>query len=462
MKTAWPEPRERRTTNHQRRTRGLSPRRLLASGFCLLSSFLFLLSSFSCLLAQPSDQMSQAERDSLTQALGEAGNSSVDFMHALEKHIAKYPNSPKRAELESALFKSAIELKDNGRLVRYGERVLDREPDNLQVLERVTTALLQIGGTVNEQLALKHAQHFEEVLARPDPNQKNLAGRELAKHTDDHNRSVASAWLLQARAHGMLGHTDQAIALALKSYQTFASVEGAREAARWLEQAGRNQEAIEYLASAFTIAGLNSANPDAEHDRESMGELYRKLHGSDKGLGDLILKSYDSTYSELAARRDRLKQIDPNAQLKDPLQFTITETTGEKLHLASLKGKVIVMDFWATWCGPCRAQHPLYEEAKKRFKDRDDVVFLSIDTDEDHSHVKPFLEQNNWTQKVYFDDGLAQLMQATSIPLTVIFNKKGEIFSRMNGYIPERFVDMLSDRIRDASGDSASVQAISQ
>ena len=139
------------------------------------------------------------------------------------------------------------------------------------------------------------------------------------------------------------------------------------------------------------------------------------------------------------------------------MQFTISGLSGEKLPLASLKGKVIVMDFWATWCGPCRAQHPLYEEAKKRFKNRDDVVFLAIDTDEDHSLVKPFLEQNNWSQTVYFEDGLGQLLQVSSIPMTLIFDKEGRVFSRMNGFIPERFVDMLTERIQEALGEKKSV-----
>ena len=108
-------------------------------------------------------------------------------------------------------------------------------------------------------------------------------------------------------------------------------MEAAREAARWLSQAGKTEEAIQYLADAFTISGLQSANPDAEHDREQMGELYRKLKGSETGLGDLMLKAYDRTYAELAARRERAAQLDPNAQIKDPMQFTVSGVNGDKL-----------------------------------------------------------------------------------------------------------------------------------
>jgi thiol-disulfide isomerase/thioredoxin len=183
-----------------------------------------------------------------------------------------------------------------------------------------------------------------------------------------------------------------------------------------------------------------------------MGELYRKLHGTDAGLGDLILKSYDTTSSQLAVRRAELRQLDPNAQNKNPIQFTLTGVDGDKLELNSLLGKVIVMDFWATWCGPCREQHPLYEEVKARFKDRNDVVFLAIDTDEDHSLVKPFLAQMKWNQKVYFEDGMQVLLQVSSIPTTVILGKNGELFTRMNGFLPDRFVDMLTDRVDDALG----------
>lgn len=410
--------------------------------------------AFAALPLFAQGNLSQAEEESLQTAISEAGNSPVDFARAIENHLKRFPNSPRRAELERALIKTAIDLNDDRRIIQFGESVLTREPDNLQVLEHVATALLHNGDQASAERALVHARRCEQIVQATYKNDKFApgGGREEAKRKDDFDRGQARARLLQARAQGLLGHSEDAIQMAEASYNVFPNVEAAREAARWLSAAGKDRQALQYLADAFTIAGLQSANPDGANDRARMAELYRKLTGSETGLGDVILKAYDETSGQLAARRAELRRFDPNAQTKDPMGFTVSALEGERLKLSSLLGKVIVLDFWATWCGPCRAQHPLYEEVKARFKDSDDVIFLSIDTDEDHSLVKPFMEAQKWTQKVYFDDGLQGLLQVSSIPTTIIFGKKGEVVSRMIGYLPERFVDMLSDRIDEALG----------
>jgi thiol-disulfide isomerase/thioredoxin len=180
-----------------------------------------------------------------------------------------------------------------------------------------------------------------------------------------------------------------------------------------------------------------------------------KLHGSDAGLGDAILTAYDRTAKLLQDRRSLTLTRDPNAGAVEPMQFTLTGLDGKKLSLASLQGKVVVLDFWATWCLPCRTQHPLYETVKQRFGDRSGVVFLAIDTDEDRKSVAPFLDEQQWSHaSVYFEDGLQRLLGVSSIPTTVLFDKHGRVSSRLNGFLPERFVDQLTERIQYALAES--------
>jgi thiol-disulfide isomerase/thioredoxin len=202
-----------------------------------------------------------------------------------------------------------------------------------------------------------------------------------------------------------------------------------------------------HLAEAFVVPDSRASDPDRLKDRLRLGEMFTKLHGSEKGLGDLILAAYDRVYAQVELRRKKLLALDPNSDAADPTQFTITGLDGKKLPMSTFISKVVVFDFWATWCVPCRAQHPLYEEVKQHFKDRDDVVFLSLDTDEDHSVVVAFLAEQMWDSKVYFDDGLTRLLQVSQIPTTVLLNKQGKVSSRMNGFLPDQFVEQLIERI---------------
>jgi thiol-disulfide isomerase/thioredoxin len=393
--------------------------------------------------AAPSDE----ERE-LSQAVGEAGNSPVDFTRALEKHLAKYPNSPRRNEIERALVKAAIESKDEKRIVEYGERVLSREPNDIQILDRVIRALLVTGGADTSEKALKYAKRYEELLHE---TRKTLPGHmSEAQWHEEVDKGLGHALACEARAAGNLGKIDEAIALARRGYETYPSAEAAREIGRWLVRAGKPQEAVGPYADAFAIPDARNTDTDRAKDRADLGDIYRKIYGSEKGMGDIILEAYDRTTGLLTARSLRLRQSDPNAQVSNVMDFTISGVDGAKLPIASLKGKAVVFDFWATWCGPCRAQHPLYEEVKQRFHDSADVVFLSIDTDEDRDLVAPFLKENHWNQQVYFEDGLARVLTITSMPTTIVLDRHGEVISRMNGFVPSRFVDMLTDRIRDA------------
>ena len=379
------------------------------------------------------------EQADLEKALSEAGSSPLEYLRALEKHLEQYPNSARRPELERAAVRAAIEARDDSRIVQYGERVLARQPDDLQILEQVTRALLAGDSKEAWERALKYARRYEELV------------RQMQK--DDARAGLGRALCDEARASGNLGRLEEALALAQRAFETWPNADSARETARWYERLGKPEEAARSLADAFTIPDPSSTDAGRARDRGRMGELYRQAKGSENGLGDLVLQAYDRNVALIHTRELGLRASDPNAQLTDPMEFTLTGLDGQKLSMAGLKGKVVVFDFWATWCEPCRGQHPLYEQVKQRFQDNSDVVFLSIDTDEDREPVRRFLAEEKWPETVYFEDGLSRALRIVTIPTTIVIEKRGQVFSRMNGYVPERFVDLLTGRIRDALRD---------
>jgi len=397
----------------------------------------------------PADPAS-AEAQQLSQAVSEAGNSPVDLIRVLERHLAKYPDTTRRSEIERVLVKAAIETKDDKRVIEYGERVLAREPKDAQILDKVVRALLVTDARDTSERALKYARQYEEQL-RQTGSQPAPGHMSQAQWQEEVDKGLGRVLACEARATGNLGKIGDAIALARRGYETYPSAESARETGRWLVRAGQDQEALGPYADAFAIPDSRNTNTDRAKDRAQLGDIYRKLYGSEKGLGDIILEAYDRTTGLLEARRLRLRHNDPNAQASNVLEFTISGVDGAKLPIASLKGKAVVFDFWATWCGPCRVQHPLYEQVKQRFRDSPEVVFLSINTDEEREVVLPFLKENHWEpQQVYFEDGLSRVLAINSMPTTIVLDRHGEVISRMNGFVPERFVDMLSDRIKDA------------
>lgn len=392
----------------------------------------------------------QTEQDDLAKALADANGSPKDYLRAIEKHLQKYPDSPHKDELERAAARAAIEAKDDAAIVRYGEIVLTRQPDDLQVLQPVARALLARDSKDAAESALKYARRYETLIREMQAQRPHDS--EWQNQTDI---GISRALTYEARATENLGRNGEGLALAQHAFETYPSAEAAREIARCDERLGKTADAARAMADAFTVQDPRNSDAERAHDRGRLGELYSKVHGSETGLGDLVLQAYDRNLALVHQRELRMRANDPNAQLTDPMEFTLSAVDGSKLQMATLKGKVVVLDVWATWCGPCRAQHPLYEQVKKRFAGNADVVFLSIDTDEDRSAVRPFLDEVKWQDRVYFEDGLSRALKINSIPTTIIMGRDGQVFSRMNGYVVDLFVDSLSGKIRDALGNAA-------
>lgn len=131
-----------------------------------------------------------------------------------------------------------------------------------------------------------------------------------------------------------------------------------------------------------------------------------------------------------ASRQRVLRYIsDPElarARLAPP--FAITTSKGQRLALDDLNGKVVLLDFWATWCGPCREALPHMRDIAKHF-DGEPLVILSVSLDDDEAKWKDFVTKNEMTWLQYrdggFDGPLAKMFEVNAIPHTFTIDADG-------------------------------------
>ena len=139
---------------------------------------------------------------------------------------------------------------------------------------------------------------------------------------------------------------------------------------------------------------------------------------------DKIGKITNSNENENLSSSKKVKAID----------FKLKDLNGNLVSLSDLKGKNVYLNFWATWCGPCRLEMPeiqkLYEETKNT-----DLVILAVDIGEDIATVKPFITNNKYSFNVLLDSdkSIATKYEISAIPTSIFINKEGNIISRQSG-----------------------------
>ena len=399
------------------------------------------------------------EEHDLAQAVGEAGGSAIDLIRGLEQFLKKYPATNRRPEIEKALAKAAIDSDDNARIVLYGEKVIQATPagspaEDTQLLDRVIRALVESHDPAQNKQAIAFAQRYKTDITalrgQPPP-----AGHSPAQWPDELDVAEARALALEARATGNLGDLAGAAEIALKSWGACPTADGAREVAFWMTRLDRTAEAIEFYANAFTLEDPRTTSKDRASDRAFMGRLYAKLNEPRKGLGDIILEAYDRNAALMSARMAKLRTRDPNVDAKTFEDFVLPAVGdgAPALPVSSLKGKTVVMDFWATWCAPCRAQKPMIENVMKHYAGAKDVVFIAVDADEDQSLVRPFVKEQGWKDAGYFEAGLARNLTISEIPTVLVVDPAGQISSRLIGLVPDKFEEMLTARIEEARSE---------
>jgi thiol-disulfide isomerase/thioredoxin len=123
------------------------------------------------------------------------------------------------------------------------------------------------------------------------------------------------------------------------------------------------------------------------------------------------------------------------AKPKEPApRFTATTTAGEKFSNDSIKGKVVLLEFWTTWCGYCADEAPFVDKIGREYGDKG-LILLAVNVGESKKTVRKYLEQHPRSCKIVLmeDTNLAAMYQATVYPIYVVIDKDGNIAGTQHG-----------------------------
>lgn len=243
------------------------------------------------------------------------------------------------------------------------------------------------------------------------------------------------------------------------------------EAEKWIEQAygdgknasfdlQKNYVSIQLLKKDYSKAlpvleGFFKKGMSTNDTKEQLKEAYNGKNGSSKGF-EKYLEGLQKEYADSQTEDIKNRMVNEPAPL-----FALKNLKGEDVSLAALKGKVVIIDFWATWCGPCKSSFPAMQKAANKYKKNKDVTFLFIDTWESAKDpipaVKKFIEENNYDFNVLFDLKNSETKKCAvvesygpkGIPAKYIVDKEGNIRFKLVGFSgsDEQTVNELSSMI---------------
>jgi peroxiredoxin len=132
--------------------------------------------------------------------------------------------------------------------------------------------------------------------------------------------------------------------------------------------------------------------------------------------------------------------VKDDATRKVAPEFALKDASGKVVHLADYKGKVVLLDFWATWCGPCNIEIPWFTEFQKKYKDKGfEVLGVSMD-DDGWKAINPFVAKKNINYRIILGDDKTgdQYGGIEALPTTFVIDRNGKIASVHVGLSPRK------------------------
>ena len=151
--------------------------------------------------------------------------------------------------------------------------------------------------------------------------------------------------------------------------------------------------------------------------------------------------------------------VKPDKDRREAPNFALKDADGKTVHLSDYKGKVVLLDFWATWCGPCRIEIPWFMEMERQNKDKGfEVLGVAMD-DEGWEAVKPFLTEMKMNYRVVIgnDETAREYGGVDALPTTFLIDREGKVAAIHVGLDATRkdYEDAVQELLRPPAGASS-------
>lgn len=390
----------------------------------------------------------------LDKAIDSAGNDRAALVRNLEDYLKRFPDTPRKSGVYRALLEAELQLREPLKAIDYAERIIALEPDDSSTMLLAATLLEEQGGDDRLTRAGGYVTRVLDRVEKTTITDKPARDSEVdwvsqQKHVE------MTLYLLRGRLEMEKRDNADAINDFETSYKLSPNPSAALQLGEIAESKGNRELAINEYLIAFVLPNEEGASVDRADVRRKLGNVWQITHGAESGLGERILATYDevSTETKLSAAGD------VNKDAKDPYGFVLRRADGSAaLKMDANRGKVVVLEFWATWCTPCREMAPLISQVAGMFNQgNDDLVFLAVNDDEDETRVPAYLSKQKMHGTIVFADGLDTLLAIDSLPTIIILDRNGKIAYRADGFDPDTFVETLHQAIVEALNSTADV-----